>query len=147
VRRLYIAGASGEIDRVTHWMARAREAGYAITCDWPAAIVREGGVANALGPRRADYAKEDLVGVYEARTFWLLAPMNASTGAWVEFGYALALTGAQRDLPWGRAESLVVVSGPGAARSIFPALADHELPTDEEAFALLAARLEAGGPT
>lgn len=121
--KIYIAGASAEPERVQRAMDAARQLGYEVTLDWLAVIKAVGAANDGLSVgERQKYALADLGAIYRADVFWLLAPENASTGAWVELGYAIAVE--------ARLEN-VVVSGPGAAKCIFVELADVVAPTDE----------------
>lgn len=122
--RIYIAGASKEPERVRAAMAAARFGGFDITLDWLAAIQNAGAANEGLDDaERRRYAFEDCAAVRAADVVWLLAPENASTGAWVELGFAIALG------------KRIVVSGPARTRCIFAALADHETDLDERALA------------
>jgi hypothetical protein len=108
-----------------------------ITLDWLAAIEKAGASNEGLGDGdRRSYAADDLAAVEEADFIWLLAPENASTGAWVELGYALAL----RDRIDGRTRPRVAVSGPARMRCIFAALANYESDSDAQALAWLVER-------
>lgn len=110
------------------WMAALRDVGVEITHDWTACVeshLAAGGDA-ALSPEdRERFAYEDLAGVDHADIVWLLAPVTLSRGSWFEAGYAR-----------GRGK-LLGVSGRGAARSIFTALAARCFETDAEAFAAI----------
>lgn len=139
-KKIYIAGASKEPERVAHWMKRIRGEGYEVTHDWlelvTAAVVPDHDLTRGA---RAMHAVADFAGVFHASYFWLLAPPSTSTsaGAWVELGYVLGLNRALRGHPMAQT-TYVVSSGPGSARSIFTALADREFPEDQEAFAFFA---------
>lgn len=90
---VYVAGASSErAERARPVMRALAKAGYRITHDWTEAVDMHGAnnehgtlSAKAL----ADCAYADLSGVRSADIFVLLAPENASTGAWAELGIAL----------------------------------------------------------
>jgi hypothetical protein len=137
--KAYLAGASAEADAVAGWMARVREAGLEVTCDWPADIKANLAAgkpdASLTDAERAAYAEADLDGIASADIFWLLAPEpgNNSTGCWLELGHALAL----------QAGLTVVASGPGRKRCIFVALADHQFETHAEAFEFIRATVDA----
>lgn len=128
--RIYLAGASAELETCEYWMAKLRFQGHTITHDWTRSVraSRYMKISDAALRRevKADRAVDDLAGVRDADVFWLLAPSGPSTGAWVELGNALAA----RD----RAPLRVVVSGPHE-RCIFAALANHHFASHEEAFA------------
>lgn len=115
MRRLYIAGASAEIDMVAAYMKMARERGWAITFDWTRDVfeARAAGVADSAlsDDRRAALAVLDLEGVRLADAVWLLVPPpGRSAGAWLELGYAISM------------QKRIVVSG-DYRRSIFTSLA------------------------
>lgn len=135
--RIYVAGASKEPTRVRDAMGCAREAGFDLTLDWLAAIEKAGAANEGLsdGDRR-HYAADDLAAVADADFVWLLAPDNASTGAWVELGYAIALRDAIGSSPRPR----IVVSGRARVRCIFAAFADYESDNDANALAWLTER-------
>lgn len=128
--KIYIAGASKEPDRVRKMMNMVAEHQYLeLTLDWLAAIADEPAKDEDLSPEeREGYATRDLDAVAAADVIWLLAPKGAGKGAWIEYGYALAL-GAQRT---------TVVSGATGKFSIFSACADREFESDMEAWAWLA---------
>lgn len=129
--RVYVAGASKEIDRCRAAMDYVREIGGVITCDWIAEIERVGSANDGLTQeQRRESAEADLCGVMEADVFWLLAPDNTSTGAWVELGTALVAREVWRANDAVQHPTVIIVSGPGSKRSIFAALADLETPSD-----------------
>lgn len=128
--RVYVAGASREMDRCAAAMALVRELGGTITCDWVEAIRAHGPANEGMTDEdRRSFATEDLKGVSDADVLWLLAPEGASAGAWTELGFALALRSTRARLDPAR-PMRIVVSGPASARSIFSALADEEIPSD-----------------
>jgi hypothetical protein len=128
--KVYVAGASREMDRCAAAMALVRELGGTITCDW-VENVRALGAANEgmTDEARRSFATEDLKGVSDADVLWLLAPEGPSAGAWTELGFALALRSTTRHHERER-PMRIVVSGAASARSIFSALADEEIPSD-----------------
>lgn len=93
--RIYIAGASAEIERAEHWASVVREAGHTITEDWMAAVraaVARGDGANTGSPEAlAAAAEADERGVFDAQLVWVLRPLkrNATAGAWYEMRCAL----------------------------------------------------------
>lgn len=130
---VYIAGASAELERCERAVAAARERGLHVTHDWTVSVR-----ANlAAGVRDVDlpsdtvarHAYEDLTGVRDARVVVLLvpAPHVASTGCWVELGYALAI---------GR--RVVLSADLVTRRCIFESLASVRAATDADAVALAA---------
>jgi hypothetical protein len=88
--RVYVAGASAEIDRCERFRDRCIAAGHAVTFDWMA-HVRSTGSANIglTREQRELAALACLDGVSNADVFVLLFPRAVTVGAWVEFGFAL----------------------------------------------------------
>jgi hypothetical protein len=136
--RIYVAGASKEIEIIEGFLARLRRAGYVITHDWTQDMREEalkGKTDVELTPEeRARYAKLDLAGVESCEVFWLAVPANQSLGAWIELGFALALRAQSGVSP------VLMVSGP--ASSIFTDLADFRFPTHEACLFQLCEALE-----
>ncbi len=128
--RIYIAGASAEPERVQRAMDASRKLGLEVTLDWLAAIRAAGAATPSDANVRRACALADLQAIDRADVVWLLAPENASTGAWVELGYAIAL---RSDRSLLRPLRAVIVSGPGAAKCIFAELADALFASDEAA--------------
>lgn len=123
--RIYVAGASAEILRAEAFVKRLRDAGFEITFDWPA-MIRSVGSANGglTDDQRNDASYHALAGVDECDVLVLLVPSVASSGCWLETGYAF---GSQRDI--------IYVGDP--ERTIFSALTRHVVATDDQAFDLL----------
>lgn len=129
--RVYVAGASKEIDRCRAAMDYVRELGGVIACDWIAEIERVGSANEGLTQeQRRESAEADLCGIMGADVFWLLVPENDSKGAWVELGAALVSREIWRANDAVEHPTVIIVSGPGSKRSIFAALADLETPSD-----------------
>jgi len=144
VINVYVAGASKNKERARAFMDRVRaDPNMKITKDWVADIDD----ADAAGKADADFSDEerkafadaDINGITGADVVVLLLDETASSGRWVELGYALCLRveGTMSGVP------RVIVSG-GGKRSIFtaPGLVDHEVqyaPGDHDgpAFAIL----------
>jgi hypothetical protein len=143
--KVYVAGASSEIDRAEKWMAALRAAGIEVTSTWPE-VIRKVGAANPLTASREDralWSATDLAEVSNSEALWLLLPPKgvSTSGMYVELGYGV-LFGAMAQ----QARGLGVAGTPnfwllgsGTETSIFTALADH-FPTDEEAFRALTLR-------
>lgn len=129
--RVYIAGASAEIDLVERTIAAVRAAGHTVTLDWPAEIRRHGGVANGPGltlsqQRSAVGACE--AGIVGAEAFWLLVPKAPSAGCWAELGAAIR-----------ERVDMIIASG-DTQRSIFCARADLRFSTHDLALEWLVKR-------
>ncbi len=133
--KVYVAGASAEIDRAERWMAELASAGIIVTSTWPT-VIRAVGEANPKEATQEEYIQwtnKDLEEVNAAHVLWLLSPIGkgvTTTGAWVELGYAAAR------------EKLIVASGPH--KPIFTnALASFHSPNDSSVFEYLKRRAHA----
>jgi hypothetical protein len=92
-KRIYVAGASAQIELIENYLDALRLAGWSITVDWCAAVRAAGNVASPEDPAvRKGAALADLEGVATADVLWLVQPegSSTSTGAWVELGFGLA---------------------------------------------------------
>lgn len=125
--KVYVAAASGEIDRAEHWIAKLREAGIMVTCTWPESVRRVGHANPPEAPhsQRRGWAVQDLTEVDEGNALWVLLPSLgfSTSGAWTELGFAYA-----------RAK-LILMSG--KSHSVFTGLADEVHETDRQAFGAL----------
>jgi len=124
---VYVAAASGELARAKTFMTALRELGITVTSTWTD-VIEQVGAANPMGAPQVDraaWAQDDLDQVAKAQVLCLLLPPagEATIGAWVELGFALALGGTA-------ARPILVV---GEERAIFTALANHRLPDDAAA--------------
>ena len=130
--RIYVAGASVEVDLCAEYIGRLRDVGAVITHDWTPSVRANGGAAEASIPQadRMTMVINDLAGVAAADAMWLLVPEWQTIGAWVELGYARG----------GRIP--VHVSGPHSRRTIFTEFCVHH-ETHEDAFRHFAARARA----
>lgn len=137
--KVYVAASSREKHRfefVKELLAASET--LELAHDWvevQASVQADGGPTDAE-LTRADarrYAIQDLSHVECADAFWLLAPETRTSGAWVEFGYAIAALHAGRSHFQPGKRALIVVSG-AFEGSIFCACADEEHTTDHGAF-------------
>lgn len=113
------------------YLAAARDQGWEITFDWCAHIRASNAADRDLSSTvRLASAKGDLDAVTRASLFWLLVPNNASSGAWIELGWALAQRPAQL--------TTVIISG-DHPRSIFSELADFRFDDHDAALRSLGA--------
>lgn len=122
--RIYLAGATAELDQCAHYRDRLREIGHEITHDWISQVRDTIGPDHELSHEtRHACALDDMRGVLRADLVWILAPQptNVSCGCWVELGMALA------------ASSTIVVSGPWK-RCIFADLTPHRYDHHDVAF-------------
>ncbi len=128
---IYVAGSSRESDRVSGVFEMVRAAPQLrLAHDWLQIQAGESTPDDQLTREKAAvYADGDLSHVGIADVFWLLAPKEATRGAWIEFGYALALA-AETTRP-----VLIVASG-RCEQSIFCALA-AEYEEDIDAFSAI----------
>lgn len=137
--RIYIAGASKDIERCEKWRDRCIGVGIEITEDWMAGCRLHG--ANAAAPEiLLSSARADIRAVETADYVWLLAPPfdKPSAGCWAELDRALC-----RIVP-------VIYSPPPDVRAQFcifttliPGAHSEGLicTSDEEAFAALLKRV------
>ena len=145
---VYVAGASHDWQRARAFMDRVRaHPRMRITHDWTISVEAATVDDDQIDERqRVGFARADLAGIAEADVFVLLLDTTlASTGRWVELGYALRI---RDDCTHPVALPVVppfriIVSG-GHGRSIFTALGlvDFECmclpgPHDDDAFAVL----------
>lgn len=124
--KVYVAGASSEMERAETWMRKLRGVGIIVTSTWPE-VIRSVGKAN---PRDATIAEckewvmKDLGEIDAADVLWLLLPDLSTIGAWIELGFAHARN------------KMIVTSG--LHRPIFtPGLSNAHNKDDEQIFATL----------
>ena len=138
--RVYVAGASAELERCERVIAALRAGGCTITADWTPEM--RGDHARGISDAQLDdhearrRAETDLDAVEDADVVLLLAPETATRGAWFETGYALG---------WarGRGETAVrslYVSGSAARQSIFTRCADALFLSDDDAVSAIVSR-------
>lgn len=133
--RIYIAGASAELDRAESAIAAVRALGHTVVHDWPAVIRKvrheqgrsDGDLTRA---EASDHADEDLAAVRGCDLFWLLVPIAPSSGCWVELGFAFGIEAGA---------DMVIVSGEHR-RWLFASLSDDAFDDDALALAWLKAR-------
>lgn len=127
-KSIYIAGASAEAATIASFAEEVVRLGWVIALPWWEAFLRNAHVPGAdrsvASDVRLQHAQADLSAVCRAGAVWLVVPSGSSTGAWVEFGAALA---------HGRH---TVVSGDWR-RTIFTELADERFDTHAEALRYL----------
>jgi hypothetical protein len=133
--RIYTAGASAQIDVIEDYNVRLRAAGHTISFDWTEKVRAVGSASPDDPAIRKEAALADLGGVETSEIMWLLQPENASTGAWVELGFALCLK-QMEPLRTKATRPLVIVSGP-SMKCIFSDLADHRFTNHEDAFTFI----------
>lgn len=112
--RVYIAGASAEVDLCERYRDRLHAHGIDVH-DWMSRVRTNPHRHDRAIPEaeRRRIAAQNANAVAIADVFWLLVPETPTIGAWVELGIA-----------FGSARPAVLVSGPFALRSIFADLAD-----------------------
>jgi len=114
--RVYLAGASRELDRVLPMVERLERSGLVVLHSrWWDAVQHHGvGKDGELTrEQQAAHATADLEGVRDAELVWVLWPEARSVGAALEYGYALA------------SRIHTVVTGPTAHECIFTAKANY----------------------
>lgn len=141
---IYVAASSQELERAGAVMNLIKAyPGLHLTHDWVSTINQVRNVEQIadgdLGEReRFLHAKNDLAAIHQALVrddsglFWLLTPQKHTSGAWVEFGYALARAQTMRAL--GGTQN-VICSGPGHEHYIFCSMASEKcFETDSDAW-------------
>lgn len=92
--KVYIAGATAEIERAKKWHQRLTEVGIEVVSTWVANVeaVGVGNPRHATREQRAGWARTCLLEVAHADVLWLLVPGPEahSCGAWVELGFAVS---------------------------------------------------------
>jgi|SRR5208337_1500439 len=124
--KIYVAGASKELNMLASYVKKLREIGFTITHDWTADMLQD--IANGHESDKSlpqetklKYARLDYEGIQACDTIWMLVPENYSNGAWIELGMAIAL------------EKHVVMSG-SWQKSIFSELVSKRFETHEQAY-------------
>jgi hypothetical protein len=139
--KIYMAGASKEVDQCAAAIAALREMGYEVDLDWTKSVIeyRAKGVSDVhlSEDERIKFAQEDIDAAVDADIFWLRTPQNASLGAWVELGAAIHAA------QCGDRSRTIVVSG-DHRRSIFTSLANVFCDTHEDALEYLRSRAQRG---
>jgi|SRR5277367_1191356 len=133
-KRIYVAGASAQIELIEHYMKALRAADWTITFDWTVPV-REVGDASPDDPAiRRSAALADLNGVGTAGVLWLVQPdpTSTSTGSWVELGAALT----RRELArlHSGIETVSVLASGSSKKCIFSDLADYRFQSHDDAF-------------
>jgi hypothetical protein len=121
--KIYLAGASKEIDNVKRYRDAVISLGHEITHDWIADIEREAskGVTDhdLTDDEARRYAQKDLRGIASADLFWFLLPGLPSPGAWFEFGFAVRMfqgTGFPKLIVSGYSRGRIFTRLPGVER-------------------------------
>lgn len=132
--KLYISGASAELDRCKRAIDFARRLGAEVH-DWTELVE-----ANPDDPELVDALRADLNAISECDAVVFLTPVQPSIGAWVELGYAdaaapiFASTERSRDrvkLGWLRALDVALyASDEEAVRAAWFAIADADVAED-----------------
>jgi hypothetical protein len=135
--RIYVAGASKEVDECAAAIQSCRDAGFDCTHDWTRSVIahrEKGETDDSLSKaERGGYAAGDLDGVRAADIFWLRVPKGGSPGAWIELGAAIILN-----------KHILVSEDHG--RSIFTQLAHVHRDTHEGALDYLRERIRSCRP-
>lgn len=92
--KVYVAGASSEIERAEAVIAKLKAAGIEVTCTWPESVRKAGHGNPSWWPQRQrrSVALTCLAEVDKAQALLLLQPATGKTtiGAWGELCYAHA---------------------------------------------------------
>lgn len=91
--KIYLAGASEEVDQVRNYMTLVRDLGHEITHDWTELVLKQGGNPREVSEERQQtWCLKDIQGVAGADLLWLLLPESRNSfGAAFEFGFAYAI--------------------------------------------------------
>ena len=126
--KIYIAGASKELETAEKWIKECKDIGIEITHDWTLDIL-----ASFHDPTQYESpeklrqcAQKDYEGVIHADVFWALSTEGLSRGLHTEAGVALK-----------RGGNITVVSGPDWRRNIFFYLFKYQFASHESAFELI----------
>jgi nucleoside 2-deoxyribosyltransferase len=84
--KIYVAASWLSRERARVLMTQLEAEDHTITFDWTACVPSDDRATRAI------QAKRDLQGVADADALVLLVDENPTQGAWVEFGYAIALS-------------------------------------------------------
>lgn len=124
--RVYVAGATADMEPARRAMALVRDAGLEITHDWVTDVEKEGNANDFDKERATQIARTDLRALRTAHVVWVTTTEKKGDGCglWIELGAALAY-----GVP-------VVISGPQAFRSIFAALG-HRFEHESDAFCVV----------
>lgn len=131
--KVYVAGASGEMERAAEAMATlVKIPGVELAHNWVQQIL-DVGAANprdAAEAQRRAWSMDVMERVRGAAVLWLLLPTVPTIGAWCELSAAVAF-----DMAQSGPQKLVVTSGQEDVRlsTIFTALAREHFDTDAEA--------------
>jgi len=88
--KLYVAGASKEIDMIEMYIKQLEESHINITHNW-CKVIRSKVDRVLSNEELIECALEDLRGVDVADGLWLMIPGSTSIGCYVELGYAIAI--------------------------------------------------------
>lgn len=133
--KIYIAAWSEEVERARTWMAKAREAGYEITCDWTPEVERFRSAGRApTFEERLVAADVDMAGVLAADIVWVLCPATGGAGVHTELGIALGWNAALEAFGNNVQDDINIIASGAHARNVFGAKATYFFDTDEEAF-------------
>lgn len=132
--KVYVAGASAEIERCEALITKLREHGIAVTSEWPESVRKAGSANHGLDHEtRLDAARDCASSVAVSDWIVALEPESGThtIGAWVELGIALA-----------RGVKVLWV-GDGDC-SIFESMSTSSVSGDDEAFFYLLGIAKAG---
>ena len=127
--KIYVAGASKEVQTSIKYITKLKEAGFEITHDWTVEVtenINKGGSDKTLTrEERKKYATWDIKGVIAADILWVILPENSvGNGYWVELGAGIAVNVTKA--------KIIVISGE-FNKSIFCELAHYYGPNHDNA--------------
>jgi hypothetical protein len=138
--RVYVAGASAELERCERVIAALAQGGCTVTHDWTPSIREH--IARGISEEQLDdhearrLSGGDYDAIERAHFVLFLAPETVTRGAWSELGYAGCLM--------RRGELSVYVSGPRARQSIFTRQSSAIFLSDDDAVSAIARRVVRG---
>lgn len=141
--KIYVAGASREVNDIVPFITALRQAGHEITFDWTREVLEYQRTATSTKTpltteKRLECALADANGVLDCDLLWVCCPQpeSHSVGCWTELGIAIGASGC------GRTKQ-VVVSGQWRrsphTEYIFTELSHPQFDTHEEALSYLCA--------
>src|ERR1700687_3221879 len=94
--KIYVAGASREVETSVKYITKLKEMGFEITHDWTEEVLdyKKRGITDKelTNEEKYKFAKLDIQGIIDADIVWVILPENpVGVGYWIELGAALGL--------------------------------------------------------
>lgn len=110
--KFYLASSRPTIEFVKIYAEKLEALGHSITYKWWEDVEEHGEDDSAVdGEELFECAQSDMNGVLNCDVFWLLAPTEGGTGAWVELGAAIAKAAMSWEADDIMTEPHIVISG------------------------------------